>query len=240
MPVYQSKLKTREQIAEGTMAFHFERPEGFDFQGGQSVDMTLLNPPETDDEGNIRSFSIASAPFEDELIFATRMRDSAFKRSLKSVPLGTELKIDGPMGSFVLHKNVNKPAVFLAGGIGITPFLSIVTQAAHDHAAHQLYLFYSNHRPEDAPFLDSLRRLEKDNPNFHFIPSMTDMEKSRRAWDGERGFIERGILTKYLNNLNGPIYYLAGPPAMVAAMRKMLLDTKVDEDDIRTEEFAGY
>ncbi len=240
MPVYQSKLKTREQIAEGTMAFHFERPEGFDFQGGQSVDMTLLNPPETDDEGNIRSFSIASAPFEDELIFATRMRDSAFKRSLKSVPLGTELKIDGPMGSFVLHKNVNKPAVFLAGGIGITPFLSIVTQAAHDHAAHQLYLFYSNHRPEDAPFLDSLRRLEKDNPNFHFIPSMTDMEKSRRAWDGERGFIERGMLTKYLNNLNGPIYYLAGPPAMVAAMRKMLLDTKVDEDDIRTEEFAGY
>lgn len=240
MPVYQSKLKTREQIAEGTMAFHFERPEGFDFQGGQSVDMTLLNPPETDDEGNIRSFSIASAPFEDELIFATRMRDSAFKRSLKSVPLGTELKIDGPMGSFVLHKNVNKPAVFLAGGIGITPFLSIVTQAAHDHAAHQLYLFYSNHRPEDAPFLDSLRRLEKDNPNFHFIPSMTDMEKSRRAWDGERGFIERGMLTKYLNNLNGPIYYLAGPPAMVAAMRKMLLDAKVDEDDIRTEEFAGY
>lgn len=240
MPVYQSNLKSREQVAEGTMAFHFEKPAGFDFQGGQSVDMTLLNPPETDDEGNIRSFSIASAPFQDELIFATRMRDSAFKRSLKSVPLGTELKIDGPMGSFVLHKNVNKPAVFLAGGIGITPFLSIVTQAAHDHAAHQLYLFYSNHRPEDAPFLDSLRRLEKDNPNFHFIPSMTDMEKSRRAWDGERGFIERGMLTKYLNNLNGPIYYLAGPPAMVAAMRKMLLDTKVDEDDIRTEEFAGY
>jgi ferredoxin-NADP reductase len=240
MPVYQSKLKSREQVAESTMAFHFEKPKGFDFQGGQSVDMTLLNPPESDDEGNTRSFSIVSAPFENELIFATRMRDSAFKRSLKSVPLGTELKIDGPMGSFVLHKNAKKPAVFLAGGIGITPFLSIVTQAAHDHLAHQLYLFYSNHRPEDAPFLDSLRRLEKDNPNFHFIPTMTDMEKSKRAWEGERGFIERGMLTKYLNNLDGPIYYLAGPPAMVAAMRKMLLDTKVDEDDIRTEEFAGY
>jgi len=69
---------------------------------------------------------------------------------------------------------------------------------------------------------------------------MTEMERSKRPWEGERGFIDRTMLVKYLNNLNGPIYYLAGPPAMVAAMRKTLLDTKVDEDDIRTEEFAGY
>jgi len=240
MPVYQSKLTSREAVAEGTMSFHFEKPAGFDFQGGQSVDMTMLNPPETDDEGNTRSFSIASPPHENELMFATRMRDSAFKRNLKSVPLGTELKIDGPMGSFTLHKNAKKPAVFLAGGIGITPFMSMVAQAAHDRLPHQLYLFYSNHRPEDAPFLDFLRRLEKDNSNYQFIPTMTDMEKSKRPWEGERGFIDGPMLIKYLNNLNGPIYYLAGPPAMVAAMRKMLTDTKVDEDDIRTEEFAGY
>ena len=240
MPVYQSKLISREQIAEGTMAFHFEKPAGFDFQGGQSVDLTMLNPPETDEEGNIRTFSIVSAPHEKELMFATRMRESAFKRSLKSIPLGTELKIDGPMGSFTLHKNSKKPAAFLAGGIGITPFMSIVAQAAHDHLPHPLYLFYSNRRPEDAPFLDLLRRLEKENPNYHFIPTMTDMEKSKRPWDGESGFIDRAMLIKYLTNLNGPIYYLAGPPAMVAAMRKMLLETKVDEDDIRTEEFAGY
>ena len=240
MPVYQSKLKSREQIAEGTMAFHFEKPAGFDFQGGQTVDMTMLNPPETDEEGNIRTFSIASPPFENELVFATRMRDTAFKRSLKTIPLGTEIKIDGPMGSFTLHKNSKKPAAFLAGGIGITPFMSIVAQAAHDRLPHSLYLFYSNHRPEDAPFLDFLRRLEKDNPNYHFIPTMTEMEKSKRSWDGEQGYVDRAMLIKYLNNLNGPIYYLAGPPAMVAAMRKMLLETKVDEDDIRTEEFAGY
>lgn len=240
MPVYQSKLISREEIAEGTMAFHFEKPAGFDFQGGQSVDMTLLSPPETDDEGNTRTFSIASPPYDKELMFATRMRPSAFKRSLKSVPLGTELKMDGPMGSFTLHKNAKKPAVFLAGGIGITPFLSTLAQASHERLQHQLYLFYSNHRPEDAPFLAFLRRLETENPNFHFIPTMTEMEKSKRTWEGERGFIDRAMLIKYLNNLNGPIYYLAGPPAMVAAMRKTLLDTKVDEDDIRTEEFAGY
>jgi len=129
------------------MAFQFEKPPGFDFKPGQSVDVTLLNPPETDAEGNVRTFSIASAPFEDQLRFATRMRDTAFKRSLKKMPLGTVVNMDSAMGSFTLHKNSAKPAVFLAGGIGITPFSSIVRQADHDHAPHKLYLFYSKPSP---------------------------------------------------------------------------------------------
>src|SRR5678815_4408747 len=129
------------------MAFRFEKPRRYDCKPGQSVDLTLLNPPETDSEGNVRTFSIASAPFEDQLRFATRMRDTAFKRSLRRVPLGTVVKMDSAMGSFTLHKNSAKPAVFLAGGIGVTPFSSIVRQADHDRAPHKLYLFYSNRRP---------------------------------------------------------------------------------------------
>src|SRR5499427_4003512 len=129
---YASRLLNRIEVAEGTMAFHFEKPAGFDFKPGQSVDVTLLNPPETDSEGNVRTFSIASAPFEDQLMFATRMRDTAFKRSLKTVPLGTSVKMEQAIGSFTLHKNSTKPAVLLTGGIGITPFSSIVRQADHD------------------------------------------------------------------------------------------------------------
>jgi NAD(P)H-flavin reductase len=97
---YASKLLNRADTAEGTMAFRFEKPPGFDFKPGQSVDLTLLNPPENDSEGNVRTFSIASAPFEDQLRFATRMRDTAFKRSLRKVPLGTVVKMDSAMGSF--------------------------------------------------------------------------------------------------------------------------------------------
>jgi ferredoxin-NADP reductase len=126
---FRTGLLSRNSVAEGTMAFHFARPKGFSFKAGQAADLTLLNPPETDSEGNIRTFSIASPPFEEQLTFATRMRDTAFKRSLKVVPLGTEIQIAPPSGSFTLHKNANKPAVFLAGGIGITPFLSVIRQA---------------------------------------------------------------------------------------------------------------
>jgi ferredoxin-NADP reductase len=237
---YRPKLLNRVAVAENTMAFHFEKPAGFDFKPGQSADLTLLDPPETDAEGNVRTFSLASAPFEDQLMFATRMRDTAFKRSLKGLPLGTAVKMDAAMGSFTLHKNSAKPAVFLAGGIGITPFSSILRQANHDHAPHKLYLFYSNRRPEDAPFLETLQGLERTNPNFRLIATMTDMSHSKRTWNGETGVIDREMLSRHLSDLRGPIFYIAGPPGMVAGIREMLVASSVDEDDIRTEGFAGY
>ncbi len=233
-------LAKHEEVAEGTMAFHFAKPADFQFRPGQSIDMTLLNPPETDAEGNTRAFSLASASFDPDLMIATRMRDTAFKRVLRKAPVGLEVKVEGPSGSFVLHRRAEKPAVFLAGGIGITPFLSIIRQAAHDKAPHQIYLFYSNRRPEDAAFLDLLAEAAKQNPNFHLIATMTEMDKSHREWKGETDFINKEMLAKHLPALQGPIYYLAGPPGMVAAMRRMLTEAGVDEDDIRTEEFSGY
>jgi ferredoxin-NADP reductase len=222
------------------MAFHLERPYEFDFKPGQSADLTLINPPETDSEGNTRTFSIASAPFESQLIFATRMRDTAFKRSMKKIPLGTELQIAAPMGSFTLHKNPAKPAVLLAGGIGITPFFSIVRQAAHDRLGHKICLFYSNRRPEDAPFLEELQKLEKTNSNFRLIATMTEMAGSKEPWNGETGWINKEMLVRHLSGLRGPIYYVAGPPAMVTGVRGMLVESGIDEDDIRSEDFAGY
>ena len=233
-------LRKREEIAEGTMAFHFDKPPGFEFRPGQSLDWTLIDPPETDGEGNIRAFSIASAPFDPDLMIATRLRDTAFKRVLRSMPLGTEAKIDGPSGSFTLHKNMSKPAVFLAGGIGITPFFSILRQAAHDRIPQRLLLFYSNRRPEDAAFLNDLRDLAKLNPNFHLLLTMTEMSKSSQPWSGETKFIDHEMLSRHIPNLRGPIYYIAGPPGMVNAMRQVLTQAGVDEDDIRIEEFSGY
>lgn len=94
----KSKLIRREEVAEGTIAFHFEKPSGFAFKAGQSADVTLIDPPDTDAKGNTRTFSIASPPFEDELVFTTRMRDTAFKRSLKTVPLATGVKIGSAAG----------------------------------------------------------------------------------------------------------------------------------------------
>jgi ferredoxin-NADP reductase len=240
MPIYKTKLKSREEIAAGTMAFHLEKPEGFAYQAGQFADYTLINPSETDAEGNTRGFSLASAPYEDDLMLATRMRDTAFKRVLRTMELGKELKLDAPYGSFTLHNNKQIPAVFLTGGIGVTPVRSIVLQATHDNLPHKIFLFDSNRRPEDAAFLGELTGAQKKNPNFTFVGTMTEMEKSGRKWDGETGFITKAMLLKSIGDLMLPIYYVVGPPTMVTAMRKILSEAGVNDDNIRTEEFTGY
>ncbi|HET8666499.1 MAG TPA: FAD-dependent oxidoreductase [Terriglobales bacterium] len=239
-PTYLVKLKGRQEVAEHTMAFHFEKPAGFTFIPGQFIDLTLLTPSETDAEGNTRGFSIASAPDEPTIMVTTRLRDTAFKRVLQTMPLETEVKLEGPFGDLKLHNNVMRTAVFLAGGIGITPFRSILLDAAKRKLPHRVFLFYSNRRPEDAAFLDELQALEKQNTNYSFIATMTEMEHSRRSWQGERGLINKEMLEKHLKGATSPIYYIAGPPAMVAALHKMLQEAGINDDDIRKEEFAGY
>lgn len=234
------KLRRHTEVAERTTSFAFEKPANFVFKAGQFLEITLMSPPETDAEGDSRAFSIASAPHEEMLMVATRMRDTAFKRVLGSMPLESQVKIEGPFGDLVLHNNQARAAVFLAGGIGITPFRSMVVRAAKEQLPHHLFLFYSNRRPEDAPFLEELTGVELRNPNFKFVGTMTDMAKSRRSWDGETGFLDYEMLSRYLKGAASPIYYIAGPPAMVTALRDMLNHAGVDDDDIRMEEFAGY
>jgi ferredoxin-NADP reductase len=240
MPIYKTILRRKGEIADGTMAFHFEKPGGFTFKAGQFGDFTLINPFETDAEGNTRGFSLASAPYEADLMFATRVRDTAFKRVLKTIEVGTEVSMDAPYGSFTLHHNSRIPAVFLTGGIGVTPVRSIVLQAAHDNLPHKIFLFYSNRRPEDAAFLDELIEAQEKNPNYTFVGTMTEMKNSGSGWHGETGYINKAMLEKHVGDLTLPIYYLAGPASMVRAMRKLLNETGVDDDNIRTEEFSGY
>jgi ferredoxin-NADP reductase len=239
-PTFMSTLKDREDVAERTIAFRFDKPPGWTFKAGQFIDMTLLHPAETDSEGNTRAFSIASGPHEATLMVATRMRDTAFKRVLKTMPIGTAVRIEGPSGNLTLPNNSTRALVFLAGGIGITPFRSMLVRAAKEKLPHRLFLFYSNRRPEDAPFLEELQTLERENPNYKLIASMTEIKKSQRPWNGETGLINQEMLARHLKGAGTPIYYIAGPPAMVKGLHEMLNQAGVDDDDIRAEEFAGY
>jgi len=240
MGTYVAKLIRREPAAGDTMAFFFERPAGFEFVAGQSMDLTLIDPPQTDAEGDTRTFSLASAPDEPHLMFATRMRDTAFKRTLKTLPLGTGISLEGPSGSMTLHREAKRPAVMLAGGIGITPFRSMIFQAVKSAAGPRLYLFYSNRFPEVAAFLSELQQVAGQHPRFSLIATMTNMGESRVAWNGATGFIDQEMLAKSVDALANALYYIAGPPAMVTAMQGILERAGVGEEDINSEGFSGY
>ena len=240
MRTYQSTLSGRTEVAEGTMAFWFKKPDDFVFKAGQYIDLTLSGSPSELSIGRTHTFSIASSPLDEELVVTTRMRNTAFKRDLSLLPIGAEVKIEGPMGSFTLHNNTARPAVFLAGGIGIAPFLSMLSYATEEKLPHPIVLFYANRCLEDAAFMDALWKLERANPRLRFVPTLTRMSNDNGGWKGKTGHISSEMLAMQVGILRGPIYYIAGPPTMVAATRRTLSEVGVDEDDIRTEEFAGY
>jgi ferredoxin-NADP reductase len=240
MPKYETTLTSKETVAEGTMAFHLTKPADFKFTAGQSMNVSLIDPPETDGKGNARTFSIVSAPHEAELVVATRMRDTAFKRVLKAMPPGGRVSLRGPAGKFTLDGTDVRPAVFLAGGIGVTPFVSMLRDGAHSRLARDLWLFYSNRRPEDAAFLDELAALPNRHSRCRFVGTMVEMDKSSRPWTGETGFLDRAMLERHLKSLAAHVYYIAGPPGLVEAMQKMLTDAGVAPSAIHTDEFFGY
>ncbi|HMM55839.1 MAG TPA: FAD-dependent oxidoreductase [Candidatus Desulfobacillus sp.] len=240
MAVHEVRLRRSETVAEGTMAFHLSRPEGFTFRAGQSLLLGLIDPPETDSEGDRRTFTIASAPHEGELMVATRMRDTAFKRVLKSLPAGAPLTIDGPNGTMVLEEDGSRQLVFLAGGIGITPFRSMILHAAHERLPHRILLLYGNRRPEDAAFLAELQEVERRHGNFRLVALMSEPEKSARGWSGETGRVNRALVERHVAEPQKAIYYFAGPPPMTMAMHAMLEELGVAESSMRYEEFYGY
>ena len=221
-------LRSREDIAAGTAAFHFAKPPGFAFKPGQAVELLLPDPGGGKDMGH--AFSLVSAPFEDELVIATRMRDSVYKRALGALTPGQAVRLDGPFGALTLHKARNRPAVFVAGGIGITPFMSMLRQNAHDGGGRDVVLLYSNRLPEHAAFLAELQAMARADSRFRLVAVMTDAE----------GLLDAARIRQSLADLAAPIAYVAGPPAMVEAMRTALAQAGIDEDDIRSEDFFGY
>jgi ferredoxin-NADP reductase len=224
---YPSRLLSRTEVAKDTPAFQFQRPRNFLFRPGQFIDLTLRGVPGYGMLGFSHTFSIASSCFASDILLATRMRDSAFKRALAALPLGTEVSIRGPMGSFVLHSDASR-----------TPFLSMLSSAAIDNSHPPVLLFYSNRYIEDAAFMDTLWDLEMSNRNYRFVPTFTRIEPGHGGWKGATGPINAQLLS-HASDLHNPIYYVAGPQAWLP-VHQTLVELAVPEEDIRFEHFAGY
>lgn len=240
MTEYHFPLIDRHEVAEETMAFTLDTTgSDFTFEAGQNCDFTVINPPQTDAEGNMRTFSIINPPQEkNRIMFATRMRNTAFKNSLKIIPLSTKIKVIGPLGNMTLHEDAAKPAVFLAGGIGITPFHSMIADATARKLPHHITLFFSNRSKPATAFLPDLETWAQQNPNFKLVATITDVKDD--TWRYETARIDVALIKKYIPDLQAPMYYLAGPQGLVQAMKTMLLENKISKDNIRLEEFTGY
>lgn len=231
-------LAERVEVARRTLSFALDL-EGlsFPFKPGQYVTITLPESLHRDDKGNSRQFSIASSPGDARLLVATRMTDSAFKRSLAEAPLGTRVDVSGPMGTFTLPRDPTQSVCLVAGGIGITPFRSMIKTAVEQELPRKLTLIYFNRTPEDAPFLQELEGWEAKSQNFRLVTSMT---QPANEWKGRTGRADAGLLREALGDLDLFVFFVAGPESMVEGAATALIAAGASQDNILTEGFPGY
>jgi ferredoxin-NADP reductase len=235
----RAQLKEKQEIAKGTLLATFDLlGEDVEFKPGQYFFITLPDVGHQDERGLRRHITVVTSPNETGVLgFATRMRDSAFKRSLRELPAGTEVEVEPPKGNFVLPEETSRPLVFVAGGIGITVFRSMLRYIREERLAHRVTLIYSNRDRESTPFLDELRELEEENPNFQLILTMTQDP----GWDGESRKIDAQFFRDHLGpDLNEYTFLVAGPPGMVKGMQEALAEAGVNEDNVIAERYSGY
>ena len=232
-------IKEKREVAKGTLLVIFDlRGKKFDYQPGQYFWVELLDPPYADEKGPRRHISAVTSPTERGVIgLCTRIRDSAFKRSLVELPVGAEVEVEQPKGKFVLPEDTSRPLVFVAGGIGITAFRSMLRYIQDERLPHRVTLIYSNRDRESTPFLDELEQIERTNANIRLIVTMTNDD----AWPGERRRIDANFFKKYLGeSLTDATYMVAGPPGMAEAASEELKKAGVNEQLITTDSFSGY
>jgi ferredoxin-NADP reductase len=235
----RARVAEKRGIAKGTLLVIFDLlGEEVEFTPGQYFFVTVLDPPYDDERGPRRHFSVVTSPNErGRLGFCTRLRESAFKRSLAELPVGAEVEVEQPKGSFLLPEDTNQPYVFLAGGIGITVFRSMLRYIAEEGLPHRVTLIYSNRDRDSTPFLDELSQLEQAREGFELVLTMTD----DASWGGESRRIGPELLVDHLgDDLSSYAFLVAGPPAMVDAIVEMLKTAGVPEERVSADRFSGY
>ena len=217
--------KKRETI--NVFSLILEKPENFSFYPGQYLDIEL---PVNDPLGNTRAFTISSSPSEDFLMITTKKGISQFKKTLYKLKAGDKISASHPAGTFILDET--ESAVFLAGGIGITPFRSIIKYALDQKLSTPITLLYSN-SDNNFLFKKELNQWQKLYPKESFAHPKLKIHYVVTDKDGR-------LTSAKLRSIVNSIYYLAGPPKMVDDFESMLLNLRVDPTNIRTDRFDGY
>ena len=253
---------TEKQKVEGTdiMTFKFTKDGYTEYKAGQFAFFPLDNV-NNDSRGPVRHFSLTSSPTEDALIISTRIRDTPYKQRLSTIQEGEQVKVSKPQGNFVLHDDYSKPAIFLSGGIGVTPFRSMIKYATDKQLPIKITMFDSNRNRQNILYKDEFDKWGTQNQNLKIVYTITEEEKdteqeqhrmaevsgnateTKGNWNGERGRIDRTMIERHLSKeeISNAIFYICGPPGMIKALEDLLQKQfQIQEGRIKVEEFTGY
>ncbi len=223
----KTKIKAIKKIAKETFEVSLVRPKDFEFTAGQHIQLALLKLKYADPKGKSRVLSICSSPYDkDTLCVAFRNTGSGYKKTLLELPVGSSLSFEGPLGHFTLPKNDGKKNIFIAGGIGITPFMSMIQSALSGDNPPSITLLYANRDEESCAYLNELKQLSGSSKDFSFYPIV--------------GRIIPDEIQKHVRDIDNISWWIVGPPGMVTEVKHMLAGVGVSDNNIRIEEFTGY
>ena len=232
-------IEEKREVAKGPLLVLFDlQGQEVDFRPGQYFWVELLDPPHDDEKGPRRHISVVTSPTERGVLgLCTRLRDSAFKRSLVELPVGTEVEVEQPKGDFALPEDTEPNYVFIAGGIGITVFRSMLRYIDDTGEPYKVTLIYSNRDRESTAFLDELEDLDGRSDWFRLVATMTQDP----GWGGETRRIDATMLADVVGgDLASHTYLVAGPPPMTEGVVESLKGAGIREEQILSDRFSGY
>jgi ferredoxin-NADP reductase len=233
----RATVAAKREVANGTLLVLFAVDDYPDYRPGAYFWVELPDRGHADEKGLRRHISLVTSPTEAGVVgLATRLRDTAFKRTLAALEIGDAVEVEEPKGSFLLPDDREADYVFVAGGIGITVFRSMLRYIADTAQPYRVTLVYSNRDRESAAFLDQLEELERRIDGLRVVLTMTD----EPGWEGETRRLDADVLADILGELGSKTFLVAGPPAMAEAVADSLLAAGVPEARVRADKFSGY
>ena len=243
--MFKLTLINKKQETSNTTSFIFKSEQPLGWQAGQFLHYKLQHPT-PDERKEDRWFTISSAPHEGRVMLTTRVinhvrgregsqrasasngvdKPSSFKAALNNLPLGGTIEAEGPDGEFVVD-DPNKDHIFIAGGVGVTPYRAILLDLERRGLPINVALFYTNGNQEFV-YKDELEAVAKRNPGFKILYFVSP-EK-----------IDGAVIKKYVPDLQKPAFYVSGPEPMVVEFEKMLMDMGIPDEHIKRDYFSGY
>src|SRR5438105_9016217 len=229
---FRSRVVASRLLTPTTHAIELEKPQAFTFRPTQFTFLQL----KTEEGMDARPMSLATSPTRPHLEYAVRLSDSPYKRAFAALRPGDEVAVFGPIGDFVLHET--RPAVLLAGGIGITPLKGMAEYATDKALPIPIRLVHSNRSEDEIVYRPELDALEKRNPRFRVLYTLT--RNDGKGWQGRTGRIDQELLSETARVLSDPIYYVTGTPSMVVGTLQLLRELDIPDSNIEIEAFRGY
>lgn len=231
-------IKKEKASLADAYSFYFEKND-FSHIPGNYIRL-IIDKDYEDERGKWRYFSVAAAPSEKNIMVTTRIIKSPFKKELMKLVEGEEVKAFGPLGKFLFHEEDTSPRVFIAGGIGITPFRPMVIEAFNKKLTTPITLFASFSSVEEIVFKEDLEKIDQASDTIKNVITITHPEESKEWWNGQTGRLNKDMIQKYIQDIHEPMYMIAGPEGFVDALSTVVREMGVAEDKIITETFPGY